>query len=66
MMYAGRINQGDLQYEFDDAVEDTNSNIIPELKSIFVISQLDIKMIFTIYGLSLIPLVVIQLLKLYK
>ena len=33
MMYAGRINQGDLQYDFNDAVEDKNYDIIPELKS---------------------------------
>lgn len=39
---------------------------IPELKSIFVISQLDIEMFFKIYGLSIIPLVVVQMFKLYK
>ena len=33
MMYAGRINQGDLQYDFIDTKEDKNYDIIPELKS---------------------------------
>jgi len=33
MTYAGRINGGDLKYEFDDAVEDSNYAVIAELKS---------------------------------
>ncbi len=32
MMYAGRINQGDLQYDFNDTLEDENYSIIQELK----------------------------------
>lgn len=39
---------------------------IPQLKYIFVISDLNIEQIFMIYGLSLIPLVLIQIAKLYK
>lgn len=35
-MYAGRINNGDLQYEFNDSVEDYNYDIIKELKSMVV------------------------------
>ncbi len=35
-MYAGRINGGDLQYDFNDAVEDTNYDIISEFKSMVV------------------------------
>ena len=35
-MYAGRINGGDLQYDFNDAVEDTNYEIISEFKSMVV------------------------------
>ena len=33
MMYAGRINGGDLKFTFNNAVEDTNSEIIPALES---------------------------------
>lgn len=36
MKYAGRMNGGDLQWEFDNAVEDTNYEIIPELKELIV------------------------------
>ncbi len=30
--YAGRVNGGDLKWEFDDAVDDTSSDVIPELQ----------------------------------
>ncbi len=33
---AGRVNGGDLNYSFDDSSEDTNSNVIAELKSAVV------------------------------
>lgn len=31
--YAGRINNGDLQYDFNDSVEDINSDIVSELRT---------------------------------
>lgn len=34
--YAGRINNGDLQYDFNDSTEDTNYEIVSELKSMVV------------------------------
>ncbi len=36
MKYAGRINNGDLQFVFDNAKEDTNYAVIPELKQMVV------------------------------
>ncbi len=32
--YAGRVNGGDIQYDFDDTIEDTNYAVIEELNSI--------------------------------
>lgn len=34
--YAGRINNGDLQYDFNDSTEDINYEIVSELKSMVV------------------------------
>ena len=34
--YAGRISGGDLRYDFDDSIEDTNFEIITELKTMVV------------------------------
>lgn len=34
--YAGRINGGDLKYDFNDEAEDSNYEVIPELKSLIV------------------------------
>lgn len=34
--YAGRINGGDFKYVFDNAVQDTNSDIIPELQQAII------------------------------
>lgn len=31
--YAGRVDGGDFQWDFNDATEDSNSDVIPELKS---------------------------------
>ena len=32
--YAGRVDQGDIRYEFDDATQDANYDAIPELRNI--------------------------------
>ena len=34
--YAGRLNGGDFQYEFDDSIEDTNYAVIDKLKQMLV------------------------------
>ena len=34
--YAGRVNGGDFQWDFNDAVEDTNYDVVTELKSALV------------------------------